>query len=67
MNSYPANRSLNEGQQGGGRTIVSVLIVNYNGAGHLRGCLDSLVRFASSPYEIVVVDNGSTDDSLEVL
>jgi GT2 family glycosyltransferase len=49
------------------RPLVSVLIVNYNGAGWLSDCLDSLGRVTYRPREVVVVDNGSRDGSLAVL
>jgi GT2 family glycosyltransferase len=46
---------------------VSILIVNFNGASYLRACLDSLRAVTWSNREVVVVDNGSSDDSLDVL
>jgi GT2 family glycosyltransferase len=45
------------------RPKVSAIIANRNGAEHLRVCLPSLVAQSYRPIEIVVVDNGSTDDS----
>jgi GT2 family glycosyltransferase len=50
-----------------GGALVSVLIVNYNGARWLRDCLESLASVTYPTREVVVVDNGSEDDSLEVL
>ena len=44
--------------------IVSVVIVNWNGRVLLPACLDALLRQTRPADEIVVVDNGSTDDSL---
>lgn len=46
---------------------ASVIIPNWNGARYLPGCLDSLRDQAGPGTEIIVVDNGSTDDSLEIL
>ncbi len=46
---------------------VTILIVNFNGARFLADCLKSLERLDYPSYEVVVVDNGSTDNSLEVL
>jgi len=46
--------------------VVSVVIVNWNGAHHLRVCLPSLLEQSHQPLEIIVVDNGSTDDSAAV-
>jgi GT2 family glycosyltransferase len=46
---------------------VSVLIVNWNGQDDLRGCLTSLAAQRDSDHEVVVVDNGSRDDSCAML
>lgn len=46
--------------------LVSVVIVNWNGAHHLRVCLPSLREQSHQCLEIIVVDNGSTDDSAAV-
>jgi GT2 family glycosyltransferase len=48
------------------KPLVSAIIVNWNGAHHLRICLPSLRAQSCQSLEIVVVDNGSTDDSAEV-
>ena len=46
----------------------SIVILNWNGAGMLRQFLPSVVAHSKgSDYEVVVADNGSTDDSLEAL
>jgi len=47
--------------------LVSVLIVNWNGAQWLPECLDSLLQTRYQPIEIVVVDNASSDESLAIL
>ncbi len=46
---------------------AAVIIANWNGAHHLRVCLDSLRAQTHDNFEIIVVDNGSTDGSLEML
>src|SRR5215469_11595728 len=45
---------------------VSVVIVNWNGAKHLRVCLPSLRSQSFKSLEIIVVDNRSSDDSADV-
>ncbi len=45
---------------------IAVLIVNWNGGNLLRRCLESLDRQRRRPDHIVVVDNGSTDESLQL-
>lgn len=47
--------------------FVSILIVNYNGAEVLKDCLESLRQVTYPRFEVVVVDNASTDSSIEVL
>lgn len=44
---------------------VAVLIVNWNGGALLRRCLESVQRQQRPPDHLVVVDNGSSDGSLE--
>jgi GT2 family glycosyltransferase len=46
--------------------LVSVVIVNWNGARHLRICLPSLRAQSYQELEIIVVDNASFDDSAKV-
>ncbi len=47
--------------------IVKIVILNWNGAKHLRRFLPSVVEAAPEGVEVVVADNGSTDDSLALL
>lgn len=47
--------------------IAKIILLNWNGAGHLRRFLPSVVAAAPAGVEVVVADNGSTDDSVEVL
>ncbi len=42
---------------------VSAIIVNWNGAHHLRICLPSLLAQTCQSLEIIVVDNHSSDES----
>ncbi len=49
------------------REMVSVVIVNFNGAGLLRPCLDSVFAQPYRPIDVIVVDNASTDGSVEMV
>ncbi len=46
---------------------AAVIIANWNGARHLRVCLDSLRRQTHPQFEVIVVDNGSSDGSQRLL
>lgn len=46
---------------------VSVVVAVYNTAPYLKQCLDSLVHQTLTDLEIIVVDDGSTDESLSIL
>lgn len=45
---------------------ITIIIVNWNGAPFLERCLSSLMAQTVAPAEIILVDNASTDDSLEI-
>jgi hypothetical protein len=47
--------------------MVSIVIANYNGSHFLKLCLDSLREQTYHNIEIIVVDNGSSDNSVEML
>ncbi len=47
--------------------LASIIIVNWNGIGCVRDCLRSVRRQTYAPFEVIVVDNGSTDGSREWL
>lgn len=42
---------------------VSVVVASYNGASTLEACLESLDRLNYPDYEVILVDDGSTDDT----
>jgi GT2 family glycosyltransferase len=46
---------------------VSVIIVNWNRHDLLRACLSSLQQQTFRDFEVIVVDNGSVDGSVELL
>ena len=47
--------------------IASVLIANYNNSKYIDQCLESVINQNYKKIEIVVVDDNSSDNSLEVL
>jgi cellulose synthase/poly-beta-1,6-N-acetylglucosamine synthase-like glycosyltransferase len=46
---------------------ATICIVNYKTLDFTRLCLRSIRKFTNYPYEMIVVDNGSNDDSVEYL
>lgn len=46
---------------------VCVIIVNYNAGKYLRPCVESLLSQTLTNFECILVDNGSTDGSMESL
>lgn len=42
---------------------ASIIVVNYNGAGYITSCLESLLATTDETAEVIVVDNCSTDGS----
>jgi hypothetical protein len=47
------------------KSLVSVIIVNFNGKRFLQDCLSSILDQAYSPFEVILVDNASQDGSVE--
>lgn len=47
--------------------FVSIIIVNYNGKNFIQECIDSVLKSNYSKFEIIVLDNASTDGSYNLL
>jgi GT2 family glycosyltransferase len=50
-----------------GQPLVSLIVLNWNGVSLLRECIDSLKNLEYKHTQIIVVDNASTDGSLDLL
>jgi len=46
---------------------ISVIIANFNGAKYLKNCIESILDSSECQFEIIVVDDASTDESLSIL
>ncbi|MEP1229245.1 MAG: glycosyltransferase family 2 protein [Litorimonas sp.] len=46
---------------------ISIIIVNYNAGDWLARCVGSVLAQTYTDYECIIIDNGSTDGSLETL
>ncbi|MEM2260634.1 MAG: glycosyltransferase family 2 protein [Candidatus Methanomethylicaceae archaeon] len=56
-----------EHDDGTGEPKLSIIIVNYNGCKFLKSCITSLLKSTYKNFEIIIVDNGSHDESIEYL
>ena len=45
---------------------ISILVPTYNGAAYLGECLDSILAQTFLDFELLIVDDGSTDDTLAI-
>jgi glycosyltransferase involved in cell wall biosynthesis len=49
------------------RPLISVIIPNYNNSKYIAEAIDSIRQQDYENYEIIIVDDGSTDNSIEVI
>lgn len=47
------------------KPTISIIIVNYNGLSYLDTCISSVLAQDYQDYEVILVDNASTDGSVE--
>ena len=47
--------------------MFSFVIVNWNGSDLINQCLESLTKSNYSNFKVYIVDNGSTDNSIEII
>lgn len=48
-------------------TLVSIVIVNYNGERFIKDCVKSVLGTKYPNFEVIVVDNNSKDKSIQIL
>lgn len=46
---------------------LTIIIATYNAGAHLQDCLDSIRKFAPDKTEILVMDGGSSDNTVSIL
>ena len=49
------------------KNLVSVVVPNFNGASYIKDSLNSVFSQDYANIEVIVVDDGSTDDSIKIL
>ena len=50
----------------GGQPLVSLVVPVFNAGKYLTECLESIASQTVTDYEVIVVDDGSTDDSIDI-
>ena len=45
--------------------MLSIIVAVYNQLGHNQLFLEGIQRYTTGPYEVIVIDNHSTDGSVE--
>lgn len=57
--------TVHRGEESPVNPIFSVLVINWNGKHHLEECFDSVLGQSFRDFEVFLVDNASTDGSVE--
>ncbi len=65
--SAPAAPTSNRSQSRPEIPIVSVIVLTYNQLEDTKVCLQSIEKYTETPYELLLVDNASTDGTVEYL
>lgn len=47
--------------------LIYIILINYNGYEDTIDCLNSLTQISYRNYKIIIIDNASTDNSLNIL
>ena len=63
MTEYAGSQGLNTNKKDPPK--VAIIILNWNGWKNTIECLESLYQIDYPTYEIILVDNGSKDDSVQ--
>ncbi|MFC4989649.1 glycosyltransferase, partial [Saliphagus infecundisoli] len=63
----PVLNSRNATDLGRNHMSVSVAVCTYNGEEHLEGQIDSIIEQTHMPDQIIFCDDGSTDETLDIL
>lgn len=50
-----------------GRDTISIIILTYNQLEYTKMCIESIFEYTNEPFELIMVDNGSTDGTMEYL
>ena len=54
-------------QDNASKPLISIIIASYNSADTLPACLNSVIEQTYPHKELIIIDGGSTDDTVEIL
>lgn len=46
--------------------MISIIVPIYNSSKYIRQCIDSILMQTYKDYELLLIDDGSTDDSANI-
>jgi glycosyltransferase involved in cell wall biosynthesis len=58
---------MDNGQEPKGEYLISIIIATFNAGENLEACLESIADQSAKGIEILVVDGGSTDETISIL
>ncbi|ACX52248.1 glycosyl transferase family 2 [Ammonifex degensii KC4] len=59
----PGSAGRDEPTMGKSPELISIIIPVFNQLSFTKRCLESIRNFTSLPYELIIIDNGSTDET----
>jgi len=65
--SHPEEKNLVKENSSQQSTLLSIVVLSYNNKKYLEECLNSIVKHTKQPFEIIIVDNASDDETIQYL
>lgn len=65
--SIKVKNAINAGRADIQKGLTSIIVIALNGLDYTKRCIESIRKYTKPSYELIVVDNGSTDGTLEYL
>ena len=67
MNSFGKGGKMAMARAGKADPLISIIVAVYNGASTIQRCIDSIVSQTFARRELIIMDGGSTDGTVEIL